>query len=270
MSIFVDDKEIQTFNFPAGECHVRVSSPLPHTIVKAYLDRADDIMALLLTIDALRRFLPSVKIDLHIPYFPYGRQDRVCNQGESLSVKVMADLINNLKCDRVVIVDPHSEVTPALLNNCQVITQADIISQSNFKDELVKDNWVLISPDSGAEKKTLAVAKRIGIKDVFCSQKIRDTQTGKILATTFHHDVKGRKVLILDDICDGGKTFVELGKLLQQKEASVICLYITHGIFSKGLTPLRPYFNHIYCHHTRLSFSEQDSSFLTILPYVYR
>lgn len=269
MSIFVNDTEIQTFNFPAGECHVTVSSPPPHTTVKAYLDRADDIMALLFIIDALRRLLPSIKIDLHIPYFPYARQDRVCNEGESLSIKVMADLINNLKCDRVVIVDPHSDVTPALLNNCQVITQADILSQSSLKDELVKDNWVLISPDGGAEKKTLAVAKRLGIKDVFCAQKIRDTQTGKILATTFHHDVKGRKVLIVDDICDGAKTFVELGKLLQQQEASVICLYITHGIFSKGLTPLRPYFHHLYCHHTRLSFPEQDSTFLTILPYLY-
>jgi len=265
MSILVNGKEIESFNFPAGECYVAVSPPLitPQTSVVANLHRSDDIIALILTIDAIRRVLPSVKIDLHIPYFPYARQDRVCNQGESLSVKVMADLINNLHCEQVTIVDPHSDVTPALLHNCQVITQADIFSNSSLRDELVKDNWILIAPDGGAEKKTLAVAKRLGIPKVFCAQKIRDTKTGKILTTTFHDDVKGQNVLIVDDICDGGKTFIELGKLLRQKEASLICLYITHGIFSHGLDVLRPYFHRIYCYHTRLSLFDTD--FLSIL-----
>ncbi|MBL1209023.1 ribose-phosphate diphosphokinase [Geminocystis sp. GBBB08] len=271
MPILVNNSPIKTFNFPAGECHVSLSPEIitAKTVITAILNNANDIMALLLTVDAIRRILPTVSLELIIPYFPYARQDRVCNQGEALSVKVMADLINNLKCDRIVIVDPHSDVTPALLNNTHIITQADILSQSCLKDELLKDNWALIAPDAGGEKKTQEVAKRLGLPDVFCATKIRDTKTGKILSTTFHHDVKGRKVLIVDDICDGGKTFIELSKLLQQKGAIKICLYITHGIFSKGLDLLRPYFNHIYSHHTMLSPQEQDRNFLTILPFVY-
>ncbi|NCO76129.1 MAG: ribose-phosphate pyrophosphokinase [Cyanobacteria bacterium] len=272
MSISVNDFPVKTFNFPAGECHVNLLPEIvtPKTVIKAILHNANDIMALLLTVDAIARILPTVSIELIIPYFPYARQDRVCNQGEALSVKVMADLINSLKCDRIVIIDPHSDVTPALLNNCQVITQADILVKSELAKTLQEENWVLIAPDAGEQKKTMEVAKRLGLSDVFCGSKIRNTKTGKILTTTFHDDVRGRKVLIVDDICDGGRTFIELAKVLQKKEAQEIALYVTHGIFSQGLVPLRPYFTQIYCYHTMLSLEEQDTNFLTILPLILR
>ncbi len=273
MPILVNDCEIKTFNFPGGECQVTLSprTVIPKTVIKGILNSANDIIALLLTVDAIRRILTTVTIDLIIPYFPYARQDRVCNPGEPLSVKVMANLINGLKCDRIVIIDPHSDVTPALLNNCHVVTQADILADSDLGKRLEKENWALIAPDAGAEKKTLEVAKRIGKSgqylDVFCASKIRDTKTGKILFSTFHDDVRGRKVILVDDICDGGRTFIELAKVLQEKEVQEIALYVTHGIFSKGLEPLRPYFNQIYCCHTMLFPEEQDSNFLTILPH---
>lgn len=276
MPILVNDSPIKTFNFPAGECHVTLLPEIvtSKTIIKAILHNTDDIMALLLTVNAIRHILPNVSLELIIPYFPYARQDRVCNQGEALSVKVMANLINSLKCDRITIIDPHSDVTPALLNNTQVVTQGYILAKSELGKKLQEENWVLIAPDAGAEKKTLEVAKRLSKSekylDVFCGRKIRDTKTGKILATTFHDDVKGRKVLLLDDICDGGRTFIELAKILQEKEAQEIALYVTHGIFSKGLQPLRPYFHQIYCYHTMLPIQEQDSSFLTILPPILR
>lgn len=272
MPILVNNSQIKAFNFPGGECHVTLLPEIvtPKTVIKGILNSSNEIMALLLTVDAIRRILPDVNLELMIPYFPYARQDRVCNQGEALSIKVMADLINGLRCDRIMIIDPHSDVTPALLNNCQVITQADILNESCLKEKLLKDNWILIAPDTGAQKKTFAVAKRLGLSDVFCGSKIRDTKTGKILTTTFHDDVKGRKVLIVDDICDGGKTFIELAKVLQEKKAQEIALYVTHGIFSKGLNLLRPYFGQIYCYHTMLSLEEQDNSFLTIFSDFYQ
>ena len=271
MSILINNTPIKTFNFPAGESHVCLSTNnlSENTVIKAFLHGANQIMELLLTVDAIRRLQPQTKIELTIPYFPYARQDRVCNQGEALSVKVMTDLINNLKCDRVTIVDPHSDVTPALLNNCQVVTQADILSKSELVTRIKEENWALIAPDAGAEKKIHDVAKSIAEKnfspDVFWAGKVRDTQTGKISETTFYGDVEGRKVLIIDDICDGGRTFIELAKLLQDKGAKEIYLYVTHGIFSKGLDILKPYFQKIYCYNSMLPTSTKDLSFLTIL-----
>lgn len=272
MSILINEIPLKAFNFPAGESHVTLSAnQITEAIaIQALLDSSDRIMELLLAVDAVRRIQPSTKINLTIPYFPYGRQDRVCNPGESLSVKVMADLINNLKCDRVTIVDPHSDVTPALLDNCYVISQGDILQTSPLPEKIREENWALVAPDTGAQKKTHEVAKNCSFDDftpdVFCAGKVRETHTGKITATTFQGDIKGRKVLIVDDICDGGRTFIELAKVLKEKGSQEIYLYITHGIFSKGLDVLRPYLDHIYCYHTMLSSQEQDSTFLTVLP----
>ncbi len=271
MPILINQKPIDTLKFPAGESHVTVSpKQITQTIdIEALLDSNDRIMELLLTIDAVRRLNPIAKIELTIPYFPYARQDRVCNAGEALSVKVMANLINSLKCDRVTIIDPHSDVTPALLNNCDVITQADIIAKSNLAGRIKEENWALIAPDAGAVKKTQQVAKSLAsedfLPDILYADKVRNTKTGKITHTRFKGEVNKRKVLIIDDICDGGKTFIELAKVLQAKGVEQIYLYITHGIFSYGLEVLQPYFQKIYCYHTFLSSPQQDSDFITIL-----
>src|SRR5882672_10205300 len=115
MPIYIDDELIESFIFPGGECHVRYHGDHDHCSVKAYLNDSNDIMKLLLLIDAIKRNNEDVKIFLTIPYFPYARQDRSCNYGEPLSVKVMANLINSLECYNVTIYDPHSDVTAALL-----------------------------------------------------------------------------------------------------------------------------------------------------------
>lgn len=271
MTIFVNNLAIETFNFPGGECHIKIipASISGKTEITAFLNSADAIMKLLLTVDAVRRVNLETKIFLTIPYFPYARQDRVCNQGEALSVKVMADIINSMKCTCVTIYDPHSDVAAALLNNCQQITLSDIISHSFLKDEIIEKNIILVSPDAGAEKKILLAAKEISLKgqliDVLMASKARDTLTGDIVSTRISSIVENRDYIILDDICDGGRTFIELSKLLKKLGANHIYLYVTHGIFSKGLDIFRENFKHIYCFHTFLKENKIDSSFLTII-----
>lgn len=255
MAILVNGQPIEAFNFAGGECHVRLDLALigPTTAVTAYLYNSDDVMRLLLTVDAIRRVEPNTIIDLFIPYFPYARQDRVCYPGEAFSAQVMADLINGLDCAQVTIVDPHSDVTPGLIDNCRVMSQADIVVGTQLADTIVQHNWTLIAPDAGAKTKTQTVAERLTSStfqpDVFCASKQRETNTGKITATVFDDDVAGKDLIILDDICDGGRTFIELAKVLKEKGANDIYLYVTHGIFSKGLDVLKPYFKHIYTYN---------------------
>ena len=271
MTISVNQKIIATSNFPGGECHVQISSIkiTEKTDIVAYLKSSHDIMALLLTVDAIRRTHQKTAINLSIPYFPYARQDRVCNPGEALGVAVMARLINGLHCESVTIFDPHSDVTPALIHNCQIITLADIVSKSVLVDEILNKNMTLISPDAGAEKKIQSVAKRIAESgksvNVLCASKVRDTATGKIVSTQIHGELLGSDFIMVDDICDGGKTFIELAKLLKSLGAQNIYLYVTHGIFSKGLDIFRENFKHIYCAHTFLEAEKVDPTFLTIL-----
>ena len=129
MPILVNQKSVGFFKFSGGECHVKISDLeiTERTNILANLNNSDDVMSLLLIVDAVRRINPSTQVLLTIPYFPYARQDRVCNEGEALSVKVMADLINSLNCAGVTIYDPHSDVTPALLNNCRAISSIPTI-----------------------------------------------------------------------------------------------------------------------------------------------
>ena len=271
MALFVNNEPVKRFNFSGGECHIQL--PILHfnSSVAMYADLycSDDIMALLLTIDAIRRCNANIEIDLTIPYFPYARQDRVCNSGEALSVKVMANLINSLKCRSVTIYDPHSDVTPALITNCIVKSIEDIIYDSPLCNAIIQHNMSIVSPDAGAEKKVRKVTQKISERahgiDIICAGKVRDVKTGAIISSQIYGNVKDKKLIIIDDICDGGSTFIELARLLKQQGASELYLYVTHGIFSKGLEPLKEYFKHVYCYHAFNHADKNEMNFLTIL-----
>lgn len=269
MTILVEGSEIKRFNFSAGECYVQLPSSYLPSIVNLYakLNCSDDIMSLLLIVDAIRRHNSKSQINLTIPYFPYARQDRVCNLGESLSVKVMADLINSLNCQSVTICDPHSDVTPALINNCTIKSLEEIVINSALFNFIESHNLCLVSPDAGAEKKILKLNKSLaaaGINtELICATKVRNVSNGEITSVKFFGYVADKKLIILDDICDGGKTFVELAKKLLQGGAKEVYLYVTHGIFSKGFEELKKYFKHIYCYH--LLNEANNDEILTII-----
>lgn len=270
MTILVNKKPIKAFNFSGGESQISLAEiPIECNVeVSAFLNTADEIMRLLLTVDAIRRINAAAKINLHIPYFPYARQDRVCNTGEALSVEVMAQLINSLSCESVTIEDPHSNVTAGLIKNIRILAQADIISRSPVILSLLKEkDLILLAPDKGAALKTEAIAaalisQNIPVKALFAT-KVRDVTNGKITDTLIPDGVAGKNILIPDDICDGGSTFIELAKKLKAGGASDLYLYVTHGIFSKGLGPLRESFTHVFCRNCFINNETPD--FLTIL-----
>lgn len=105
---------------------------------------------------------------------------------------------------------------------------------------------MLVSPDGGALKKIFKLATPMDL-DVVCAEKIRDTKTGKVVRTEVpRQDFEGRNVMIVDDICDGGRTFIELAKVLRQRNVGKVELYVTHGIFSNGMDELMSYFDCIH------------------------
>ena len=251
--IKVNKQTIKSFIFPGGECQVSLANIVIDEVTKIYakIQNSNDIIMLLLTVNAVRNIKFDTVIDLIIPYFPYARQDRIANPGEALSVKVMANLINSLELNSVTIYDPHSDVTTALLNNCIVLSQLGIFVNSGLLNTVQGKNLTLVSPDAGAEKKIFAIAKALQKSqynvDIVCAEKVRDTLTGNISGTKIHGDVNNKNVIIVDDICDGGRTFTELAKVLKENGAQDIYLSITHGIFSQGLEVFEEHFKNIYC-----------------------
>ena len=266
MTVTVNNKEIKAFNFSGGECHVSIEGieigDVTH--VEAYLYGSDDVMRLIMTVDAIHQVDATSDIHLVVPYFPYARQDRVCNEGEAFSAAVMAGLINALNCKSVSVIDPHSPVIEQRLNNCRVVTQAEVIPGA-VSEFISRENLTLVSPDKGATEKTKAVADALGISNVISCSKVRDTKTGHITHSEVHSDVTGEDLIILDDICDGGRTFIELAKILKSKGAGKLYLYTTHGIFSRGLGVLKEYFIHVFCAHTFLATEDIDKDFLTVI-----
>lgn len=238
--------DVNFFTFSGGEVHIELP---PHgnqhyvTRVKiiARITNSDRLIELLMVTDALRRkFGSGVPLYVTIPYLPYARQDKISAPGEALSLKVFADIINSQNYRSVTCFDAHSDISCVLINNLENITQDTIINyitqNKSISDMLV--GKVLVSPDHGAMKKVYKLTPYLKPTKIIQADKARD-QTGKIIRTEVYtknyDELYGSDVVIVDDICDGGRTFIELAKVLKQKGAATVTLFVTHGIFSKGL-----------------------------------
>jgi len=237
---FQNQEEIkfQSFTFSGGEPHIKINPDFDATqkvTITHRLNSFNDLGLLCITVDALRRMDVKI-IDLFIPYFPAARQDRVMIPGEPLSVKVYADIINAMQLNKVFVFDAHSEVTPALLNNSTVIPNYTFIKEVL---NVIGENVKLISPDGGALKKIYKVSEFLGGVDVVECSKSRDVKTGKLSGfKVYEDDLNGIDCLIVDDICDGGGTFVGLAEELKKKNAGKLYLAVSHGIFNKGFEVL--------------------------------
>lgn len=241
--------------FPSGEFGVVLPRPLPIGISELeihydwveYTDRGLMVVAQLLEAISNHYLGKTYNKALVIPYFPYSRQDRVCNEGESFSLKVFASFVNSLGFDKVETWDNHSNVTTALINNCVNIPQENFVSQIDF----LKENRVaLVAPDLGAIKKTSDIAKRFGKNEIIRCDKNRDISTGQIksIEVLDKELVKGyNNFFVADDICDGGGTFLALADAIQEiQPESYLYLYITHGFFTKGIEIILEKYKVIY------------------------
>lgn len=218
---------------------------------------SDDIMELLLSIDAVwfwvRRYetgfdgpLPKLKVVL--PYLPYARQDRVCAPGESAALEIFLSLLARRGIDHVETWDVHNAAAV-----CRFMPEDISVYTNHPASEFIPRipykffQPVVIAPDKGALDRATAAANLLGAH-VYSAHKIRDAATGKIEGTEIfmEHQVAS-DLLMVDDICDGGRTFIELAKILRKKTTGRVFLYVTHGIFSQGLDVFHRLIDQIYC-----------------------
>lgn len=251
---------VRFFGFPGGERHVAlptsvVASSHGYWEVEAHLYDTAGVMDLLLLHDALRRALPRASvIELLLPYVPYARQDRVANAGEPLSAAVFCGLINSMRFSTVTIADPHSDVVSALLDNVRVL-RADTFVRQLFAGALAHlfnpnrlggAGPTLVSPDAGARKRTEALSAAFKLPAIHAF-KHRDTVTGRLSGSIIEGRVPAGPLVVTDDICDGGGTFLLLADALRAHTQQPLYLYVTHGLYTKGLDALRQKYAGIYC-----------------------
>jgi ribose-phosphate pyrophosphokinase len=230
--------QFESFTFSGGEPHIKIKSEIEKNekiFVTHRLNSFNDLGLLCMAVDALKRM--GAQLDtLYIPYFPAARQDSLMIKGEPLSVKVYAEIINTFRFKKVLVFDAHSEVTPAVLDNCEVVSNHQFIKNVIEK---IGEDVILIAPDGGALKKIYKVSEYLGGIEVVECSKSRDVKTGKLTGfKVYSEDLEGKNCLIVDDICDGGATFKGLAQELKYKNAGKLFLAVSHGIFSKGFDDL--------------------------------
>ncbi len=215
--------------------------------IVARIKSSEDVMELIMATDALRRWTnDEVKIRLVLPCCAYQRQDRLCVEGEAFSLKAFAVLINAQSYSSVTIFDPHSDVAGAVFDRVRLVKQPTIIGRFdafNARLQPVTDRPVFVSPDAGANKRVAELAGLFTHPSFIRADKLRDLATGKIkeiVVVNPREDVEGRDCVIVDDLCDAGGTFIGLAAALKAKGARRVELYVTHGLFTKGVNALFP------------------------------
>lgn len=167
---------------------------------------------------------------LYLPYLPYGRQDKPISNETTFALRVFAGLLNSLGFYLVEILDPHSDVAIEVINHCipkYPRRQLEHVGK-------VLESHLVCYPDEGARSKYTQIYDFPYI----AGEKIRDQSTGYISHYALTGDPRNSSVLIIDDICDGGATFTRLADALLDEGAISVDLFVTHGIFSRGLKPL--------------------------------
>jgi ribose-phosphate pyrophosphokinase len=248
--------------FPDGQQTVdilsfvdRIKNPQPIKI-KTRLRNFGDLEILLCATQALRE-QGYQNISVTISYFVGARSDRKFADGGINYLKtVICPIINSQNYSRVTVLDPHSDVLEGCLNNFRKINNHSLIKTALEQIDNrngAQERICLVSPDAGAYKKIFDVAQAFKIPYVVTANKIRDLKTGAIVKTEIPNlpisiiEDSPMRYVIIDDICDGGRTFVELAKAIREQipEAKIF-LVITHGIFSAGFAPLNPHFDRIF------------------------
>ena len=271
----IEHKMIQ---FNGGEPHIKISDDLvsirkdsTDIVFITKLTSPKEVLELAIAVDAIERAgLSGSKFHLYLGYLPGSRQDRVCENGEALTCSVYARMINTLTFwSSVQFIDSHSNVMPALLNNSIPIDNKHFVDVAI--EELDLEDFTLISPDAGASPKIIKLAQHINTSkdikvDVVRADKLRDTTNGQILETlVFADDLTGKDCVIVDDICDGGRTFIELAKVLRNKGARNVILIVTHGIFSKGYDVVLEHVDQIVTTNSFADLTDDTNGSVTVI-----
>lgn len=255
--------EIERGVFPDGAVWLKVIGELPRfaqvmRVRVAAMRDMNDFMLLAQLVDAVRHVTDISVSHLELAWLPWARQDRHMVNGDSFALKVFANQLNTLNFNKVLLLDPHSDAAAAAINNSVVIAQETCLMKSeNLRQAISTGKLMLVAPDAGALKKIHNVAKASGARDYAILTKERDVATGNLTGFSLvSGNVAGKDVLIVDDLCDAGGTFIGSAQVLRDAGARSVSLYVTHGVFSKGVDNLLS--NGIDAIYTTTSFASSE------------
>ncbi len=244
--IKVNDVELNVTYFPDGTSQVwklenfEGLKEADSIVIKWDFQNESEIFHIMQLSKLLRGTLSGQRtVMLKMPFLPYGRQDKIVSNETTFSLQVFADLINMCKFDSVVTIDAHNADAcyRFFYNFCNIEPTKEIRFAENAISNYETDayNTFIAYPDAGADTRY----NKNKDNPYILGHKVRDQETGWIKEYKITGNPKGRDILMVDDICDGGMTFKLMSESLLKEGAQSVHLYVTHGIFSKGIDTLR-------------------------------
>jgi len=249
------------FKFPDNSVKLQTKTfAEPVTEIVITLRNNDDVISLLMISDVFKR-TQKIKPNLFITYMMYQQDDRLFDVSESFGLKVICDLLNTLNFGKISIFHPHSDKVE-LLNNCEIIDNFDFIKDSISK---LNPNSYWVIPDSGAFKTQFKQIEKLKYNDFITCMKSRNHDTGEIETIVNCEDLQGKDCFIVDDICLGGRTFVNIAKKLKEKNCGNLFLIVSHGVFNYGIDNLLEYFQKIYTTNSICTLSYERLDVLELI-----
>lgn len=224
--------------FPAGETQIRLTEKGINAVKEADEIRVwatikdGNLFNLSLLIDAIAG-IQSYKqtITLILPYLPYSRADRRFTEGDCYALRMASRCIENMDIHKIITLDAHSSKAEDLMSGLiyKNVSPEPLIIKTL---KVTGDDTAILLPDKGASRYKLEK-----LAPVYQCDKKRNPETGQLLEFIVPENIKEKQILIVDDICDGGGTFLGISDALDKiygRYKLIKYLYVTHGIFSKG------------------------------------
>lgn len=190
-----------------------------------------EIFQIIQLIDLVQTLVYERKlIILECPYLPYARQDKEIYNNSCFALHTFCSLFSSIAELRTF--DVHN---PSFFANKNV-APFDLVNYLPYEEinKIIKEEEInlVLYPDKGASKRYPQLSEN----NIHCSaEKVRDQLTGEITGISIPNIVDGLNIIVVDDLCDGGRTFVELAKVIKEHKPAKLILYVSHGIFSKGV-----------------------------------
>ncbi len=206
--------------FPDGELYVRIEDVGDEAVVVQSINSNDDLVALMLIFDALE----NAEITAVIPYMGYARQDRKFKEGEAISVRAVARMIEGY-ADKVVTVNIHSREAASYFRKLVEVDAMPLIGEHYAGRDVV-----MLSPDLGSYERVRVCAERAGCEFDYLEKRRIDAETVEIKPKSL--DVEGKDVVIVDDIISTGGTMVEATKILLREGAKSVECACVHAVLA--------------------------------------
>ncbi len=227
----IDLLPVEAGRFSDGEIQIKIGENIRGTdvfIVQPTVPPAENVMELLLLIDAVRR-ASCRRVTAVIPYFGYARQDRKDQPRVPIAAKLMADLITTAGANRVLTIDLHAPQIQGFFNIPVDHIYSAPVWLNYFRDR-PRDNLAVVAPDVGSIKMVRAFAKRLDASLAIIDK--RRPRPNEAVVMNFIGDVRGKDVVIFDDMIDTAGTLADAARVCHENGALSITACATHAILS--------------------------------------